>query len=229
MQALELYRKYYQPETKKIDYSDSQFYTSLDTIISKYADGGTIGTFWNQIKSNYEFSVISSPSNSISFKQNILWVFARQLDSNINYVTDTSTKVTIAGSTQDLNLNFVSLSTSGMIASSKTTDFGIGMLSYSYAVMSLAWNYKDNISSSSTPVAADYACGGTESSSVLPICLNDMVENYLYDEGDVHTAVKAYVHHKSNTSTTKEDFFTYIRTLRGDKRFRLDSQYWGKY
>ncbi len=73
-------------------------------------------------------------------------------------------------------------------------------------------------------VAADYACDGTASDTVLPICLNDMVENYLYDEEEVATAVVAWKNVRTAaSSTTKPDFLTYIRTLRGDKRFRLYS------
>lgn len=104
------------------------------------------------------------------------------------------------------------------------------MLSLSYAINSLAWNHKDASATTSPPGAADYACDGTASDTVLPICLNDMVENYLYDEEEVATAVVAWknVRTAANT-TTKANFLTYIRTLRGDKRFRLESQYWGKY
>jgi hypothetical protein len=105
----------------------------------------------------------------------MLWYFARQLDSNINYKSDISAQAEISGFVVNFDLNLYAISTTNLIATSKTTDLGIGVLSLSYAITSLAWHHKDASATTSWPFAADYACDGTASDTVLPICLNDMV------------------------------------------------------
>ena len=91
MQALALYNRYYQPETKQIDYANSVIYTSIDATISKYSTSGSgFSEILALIKPSYKFGVVPTGAALSQLKQNMLWFFARQLDSNIDYSTNTS-------------------------------------------------------------------------------------------------------------------------------------------
>lgn len=79
-----------------------------------------------------------------------------------------------------------------MTSGGKTTELGIGVLSLSYAITGLMWNYSEATAITTAPVPADYDCATTESDTVIPICVPMLVQNYLYDEQEVYSAVIAW-------------------------------------
>ena len=62
--------------------------------MGKYSTGADASLFLKNIleliKPVYKFGVVDTASNLTPLKQNMLWYFARQLDSNNDYSTDTS-------------------------------------------------------------------------------------------------------------------------------------------
>ena len=193
MQALALFNRYYQPQTKQIDYNDAALYGSLEGMITKYAPAnGGFADILALIKPNYKFGVVASGTNLTPLKQNMLWYFARQMDANIDYTTDTTAQASISAVLTTFNLATYATSTTGLTSGGKTTELGIGVLSLSYAITSLMWKYSEATAVTTAPVAADYQCGITESDTVLPICVTMLVQNYLYDEEELYSAVVAW-------------------------------------
>jgi hypothetical protein len=180
------------------------------------------------IKPVYKSGVISS-SNLTSLKQNMIWYFARQLDANKDYSTDTSSQVTLSTGLTSLNLGLFATDTTSLVSAGSTTNVGIGVLSLSYATTSLIFDYSLNTASVTPPAVTDYACGSTESNTLLPLCVMDLVANYLYDEMDAYAAVVAWKNVRSIQAMTSADFLSYVRTIRGDRRFRLYSKFFTNY
>lgn len=180
------------------------------------------------IKPLYKFALISS-ANATQLKQDSLWYLARQLDANKDYSTDASAQATLSGGATNFNLALLATDTSALVSSGSTTNLGIGVLSLSYAALGLVFDYTQTTSTLSPPAVSDYFCGATESNSVLPLCVTDLVSNLLYDETDAYAAVVAWKSVRLTQAMTSADFLAHVRTIRGDKRFRLHSKFFVKY
>jgi hypothetical protein len=159
----------------------------------------------------------------------MLWFFARQLDANADYTTDISAQANISAVLTTFNLALYATSTTGLTSGGKTTELGIGVLSLSYAITGLMWNYSEATAITTAPVPADYDCTITESDTVLPICVPMLVQNYLYDEQEVYSAVVAWKNRRPIATIGTQDFLTHVRVVRGDRRFRLNSQFYSRY
>jgi hypothetical protein len=142
MQALVLYSRYYQPLSKTIDYSNIAIYGGLDFVFAKYTPGGTgsIGDILNLIKPLYKFGLVNN-SNLSALKQNMLWLFARQLDANKDYTSDASSQATLSTGVTSFNLQLFATDTTQLVSSGATTNLGIGVLSLSYIATGLIFDF----------------------------------------------------------------------------------------
>lgn len=151
------------------------------------------------------------------------------MEINTDYSTDASASVTLSSGATNLNLAYYATLTTNLVSAGVTNQLGIGVLSLSYAISSLVFNYFDATATTVAPAVADFECGATESATLLPLCAIDLVTNYLYDEVELYTAVVGFKQRKTVAAITKADYLSHIRTIRGDRRFRLYSGFFPKY